>query len=194
MTTTPTPSETDIAAQRLAGRIARLDVLADIGLGLTRRLQREVQEGDLGAMDFGSVALAFSRLAKTVRQCIALQARLEEEHAAPTPAPGRRDAAASKPAAPAAMGEAEAEPTERAYRERLDALEPADSRPIGAIVAEICETLGVEPDWSLWQDQDWAIREAKTSAPGSPYARPGADHRVAGVKRAPGEILERPPP
>ena len=194
MDTPPALPGTDLAAARLEERLARLDVLADIGLGLTRRLQREVREGDLGAMDFGSVALAFSRLAKTVRQCIALQVRLEEGHAAPA----RKDAPASKPAASAQAGEAraESEPVERPYRERLDTpdLEAADNRPIGVIVAEICETLGVAPDWSLWQDEDWAIREAKTNAPGSPYARPAPDPRPAGVEGAPGAVLEHPPP
>jgi hypothetical protein len=42
--------------------------------------------------------------------------------------------------------------------------------PIGASIARICADLGLTPDWSLWEDEDWAIEEARTDAPGSPYA------------------------
>jgi hypothetical protein len=42
--------------------------------------------------------------------------------------------------------------------------------PIGASIARICADLGLTPDWSLWEDEDWAIEEAQTDAPGSPYA------------------------
>jgi hypothetical protein len=43
--------------------------------------------------------------------------------------------------------------------------------PIGASIARICADLGLTPDWSLWEDEDWAIEEAETDAPGSPYGR-----------------------
>jgi len=46
-------------------------------------------------------------------------------------------------------------------------------RPIGAVIAQLCEDYGLEPDWSLWADEDWAIEEAATNAEGSPYARGG---------------------
>ena len=47
-------------------------------------------------------------------------------------------------------------------------------QPIGAMVAQLCAELGVEPDWSVWEDQPWAIKEARTNAEGSPYAEGGA--------------------
>ena len=51
--------------------------------------------------------------------------------------------------------------------ERLESdYEDADftDRPIGELVARICRDLGVTPDWSLWQDEDWAI-EARGAEP-----------------------------
>ncbi len=51
-------------------------------------------------------------------------------------------------------------------------------RPIGELVARICQDLGVTPDWSLWEAEDWALGEAEAKLPGSPYARPGAVRRM----------------
>jgi hypothetical protein len=36
-------------------------------------------------------------------------------------------------------------------------------RPIGAVIATICEDLEAAVDWSLWADEDWAIEEARTA-------------------------------
>ena len=49
-----------------------------------------------------------------------------------------------------------------------------DSRPIGAVIARICQDLELTPDWSLWRDEDWAIVEAATGVKGSPFAAGGA--------------------
>jgi len=46
-------------------------------------------------------------------------------------------------------------------------------RPVGALAAQLCRDIGLEPDWSVWADTDWAVEEAATNAPGSPYARGG---------------------
>ena len=43
--------------------------------------------------------------------------------------------------------------------------------PIGASVARLCKALGLTPDWSLWENEDWAIEEAEAEAPGTPYGR-----------------------
>ena len=47
--------------------------------------------------------------------------------------------------------------------------------PIGASVARLCKALGLTPDWSLWENEDWAIEEAQTDEPGSPYASGGPE-------------------
>ena len=43
-------------------------------------------------------------------------------------------------------------------------------KPVSIYVEEICELLGVKPDWSLWRNKAWAFNEA--DLPGSPYYRP----------------------
>jgi hypothetical protein len=43
-------------------------------------------------------------------------------------------------------------------------------RPLGEIVALICQDLGLEPDWSLLADTYWAKEEIARPPPGSPYA------------------------
>jgi hypothetical protein len=47
--------------------------------------------------------------------------------------------------------------------------------PIGASLARLCAALGLTPDWSLWEHEDWAIEEARADAPGSPYGRGWAE-------------------
>jgi hypothetical protein len=203
--------------------------LVEIGLGLTQRLQREVAEAEPGTVELGSVALAFSRLAKAVRQTIALQARLEAppaETAAgersfwdrpltpPVTTPSASAAAARAPSprntVAAAVGlaideaagddDAEFERLDDALDDELDALDEDafDRRPIGAIVVEICEALGVAPDLSLWEDEDWAIEEARTGPPGSPYAgRAGVEAYEAAARGPDGAtsaIRDHPPP
>ncbi len=220
------PLEDDAAAARTAARVARLDILVEIGLGLTRRLHREVAEAEPGTVELGSAALAFSRLAKAVRQTIALQARLEAPPAetaagersfwdrpltspvttpsasAAAPSPRNTVAAAVGLAIDEAAGDddAEFERLDDALDDELDALDEDafDRRPIGAIVVEICEALGVAPDLSLWEDEDWAIEEARTGPPGSPYARRAgveADEAAApSPDGAASAIRDHPPP
>ena len=55
--------------------------------------------------------------------------------------------------------------------ERLEALEDLGlDRPIGAVVAGICRAMRLPFDFALWEDEPWALDEARTQAEGSPYA------------------------
>jgi len=68
-------------------------------------------------------------------------------------------------------------------------------RPIGAIVAEVCETLGVAVDWSRWEGEDWAIREAEQAAEGSPFVRrDGLDAAAASARPPDGAWMGGHPP
>ena len=81
-------------------------------------------------------------------------------------------------------------------RERLDDDDIEDEladRPIGEIVAGICQDFGLSPDWNIWAHKPWAIEEARTKPPGSPYAsyqpEPATDgeSRPGGQGHAPAE-------
>jgi hypothetical protein len=65
-------------------------------------------------------------------------------------------------------------------------------RPLGAIVAAICADLGVNVDWSLWADEDWAIEEARTKPPGSPYRDYRPERRSGAPPAAEPSPLETP--
>jgi hypothetical protein len=38
------------------------------------------------------------------------------------------------------------------------------NRSFGEIIARICRDLGIEPDWEKWQNEGWALEEARTLA------------------------------
>ena len=66
---------------------------------------------------------------------------------------------------------------QRALSERLDEDDierDLDRCPRGELIARICRELGIEPDWDLWRQHDWALEEARLKPPGSPYAEPPA--------------------
>jgi len=61
--------------------------------------------------------------------------------------------------------------------------------PIGAVLAQLFAAIEIDPDWSLWAEEDWAIEEAATNAKGSPYAAgykpPAARPRAADAPETP---------
>jgi hypothetical protein len=159
--------------------------LGEIGMELARLVRRQAVEQAAanpdGAVD-ESLGLVFARIARAVRQTFALEARLAED---------RRTAqaeAAARRAAETRLGverrktrvrtavervldaEADGSDAESLFYDLTERLETdydeADfaDRPIGELVARICRDLGVTPDWSLWQDEDWAI-EARGAEP-----------------------------
>jgi hypothetical protein len=44
------------------------------------------------------------------------------------------------------------------------------NRPLGAVVKDLCQSLGLDPDWTQFENEDWAIEETLSHAPGSPFA------------------------
>jgi hypothetical protein len=157
----------------------------------------------------------FDRAARALRLTVALQAALEGDLAEL-----RRTAEAR---ARAAAGSARQSPPKSPLQARKDALwecvdqaieeevedgreglllaaelregdaEALLNRPMGVVLAEICAELGLTPDWSLWQDEDWSIQETLTRAEGSPYAAPPYDRRRRGRPEdapAPGRMCQ----
>ena len=66
-------------------------------------------------------------------------------------------------------------------------------RSTGAIVAEVCETLGIAVDWSRWEGEDWAVEETGNGDEGSPFAKAGGGDAAAangsGAYDVPGAAL-----
>ena len=150
--------------------------------------------------DRADPGLAISRIARALRLTQAMENRLYDDLAAgparkPEPQPSAeepwRKAARMRAAilsatilpvvdqviADAEDPEGDGSDSERRHDhldERLldeDEIVTLGALPIGASIARLCAQIGLTPDWSLWEDRPWAIKEAETDAPGSPYGR-----------------------
>ena len=188
-TDAPDPSE-----ERHARDVRMLEELAEVGMDLARELRSRLLERTEGE---GELALAFTRVARAVRQSVMLKQRLISDRETrdrkaeaermerpvvdlgwvlgkQTPGSIRKDTVRNgvENAIEDEFDAADAEDLLDAVYERLDAYDAAEfvDRPIGEMMARICKDLGVTPDWSLFEDEDWALEEARTQAVGSPYA------------------------
>jgi hypothetical protein len=177
-------SPLDPRAQR---NIDRLDELAELGMGLAR-LVSERAHADTGS-DVGAAALQFSRVAKAVRQTIALQTRLADPSAnPPPPIPPwveygmTEEAYVRDKRAATHRFEAEMIMTRAIERDAMDdeqedllddlherLNDPADDERLGAeetrladFIADICRALDFTPDWRDWSDDDWAATDRPT--------------------------------
>ncbi len=178
-----------------------LGELARIGLNMARLLERQA-EAEAAAVEADDAPpratgpdlhLKFNRVARAVRLTLALQARLEAEgleqarkaqahDLAERRRLGRARKAEVRRAAELAIAtdspEHEKERLFEALDERLDDYEADDAcfaeRPVGEQVALICRYLGVTLDWSLFEDEDWAMAEAASAAqdPRAPFPPP----------------------
>jgi hypothetical protein len=185
-------------AARAARRLKTLEELAEIGMDIARVLQRRVLDeaaSDAGAAQSAdnSLGLAFARVARAVRQTVALEDKLDRPRQAPVLTPEAERAAfladlAQSPeiarlrvvihrdevrakVEQVIAGEADGTDAEKLLadlEERLDddeAGEDFTDRPIGELVAAICRDLGLTPDWRLWRNETWAIEEASAKSP-----------------------------
>jgi len=150
--------------------------LSEIGMGLARALVAQVCHGAPVTMP-GDPALMYSRIARTVRQCIALEAKIgealrewlgltEAERAERRAAVGAKasDEAVAEEAleiedaveierASEGRGETErGERGERAERFWADSYVIEDENSFVEIVGKACRALGVTPDWSGWSE------------------------------------------
>jgi hypothetical protein len=183
----------DPADARSERHLRGLAELGEIGMELARLVRRQAVEQAAanpdGAVD-ESLGLAFTRIARAVRQTFALEARLAEDRrtaqaevAARRAAETRLHVERRKTKVRTAVervldAEAEGSDAENLFYDLTERLETdyddADfaDRPIGELVARICRDLGVTPDWSLWQDEDWAIEARGPEARGPEVAVP----------------------
>jgi hypothetical protein len=185
----PAPDEA-----RTQRQLAMLQELAEIGMRLARGLESEAfapaeEPRPPSRFGGGDLGLIFSRIARAVRQTLALEARLAGEIETARVEHVRAATDARRRQVRGYVVEAiEADAVEHGKTgldvewllgdldERLDdgdydaALEAA---PIGDLVARICADLGVTPDWSLWEDEAWAIAYEKSRPPDN---QPAAEH------------------
>jgi len=190
------PREARAAQRRAAAERLRVIGMA-LSEAMLARVSEAMKAGE--AVDTGAVALEYARLSRSVRQTLALEARFDAAGADLAKAladerTARRERAEQARAdriqfnfdcVEAAVGEAIAAETDRtgdeARAERLNErlLEQLEDpreedeiadQPISALIARVCENLGVAVDWSLWEDEDWAVAEWRAGLVGSPYA------------------------
>jgi hypothetical protein len=189
----------DASAARAVRHMGVLAELAEIGMALARTLPGS----DAVKCDMG---LAYSRLSRSIRQTIALEARIDADERAR--AAGIVVEAAQKWEAREDRIEGvvtriiRAEAADNGDAERLldemcehledeDVYDDYSRRPTGEIIALICKDLGLEPDWSRWEGRDWAVEAAQTlpSGPERPLSQPpdGA------CQRPPSELFKPSP-
>ena len=148
-----------------------------------------------------AVRLTLALQARLAKDLAALDATGSD---APGSAPVARPAAAAEPAAPeaadpqAARLEARRDRVERIVRRVIEADETdldeverlsdlcwerlidedvygdLTAQPLGAVVARICEDLDLSPDWTRLAREAWAVAEAQSGAPNSPFVALGA--------------------
>ena len=193
----------DADALRTERHLAMLQELAAMAMDLARAVHRQAvasaeptseQPAPKPAADS---ALAFSRIAKTVRQCLALEARVADQDRrrqlgeiggvgelvgqAKAYRFGEKKRQVKRAVAQTIEAEAAASAISRSDAEilidRLDArledelmAEDLEHRPVGECIALLCRKLGVTPDWTDWQETGWAAAEIAEKPKGSPYA------------------------
>jgi hypothetical protein len=208
----PTSEASDPAAARIERHLRALAELAEIGMDLAREVRRQALDPSEQAPPAADLALTFSRIARAVRQTVALEARLAEppqpDHAKRPPLSvsdrwrsmrRKREVKEIVSAViDAEVGEYDVEGLYDDLNERLDdGDEEADfaDRPIGELVARICRDLGVTLDWSLFEDEDWAIAAKSSSPPGEAERGEGGERGDAGfASTTPGPAMTHPPP
>jgi hypothetical protein len=185
--------ETDEA--RTERHLAVLKELTEIGLTLARAVCAQATgeaAPDAPPIVSTDLGLTASRIARAVRQTVALEARLAEDRRA-----GQADRAAKRAQETKVRAwlrkakvqdiverAIEAQETGDAAEDLLSDLaerlaDPDDEavfadRPLPDLVARICRDLGVTPPTGLWDDADWGIAEpdaAFSSSVGGPPPR-----------------------
>jgi len=209
------------SSERTERHLRMLQRLAEIGMELAEAVGRQALEQAKAASEPAEtprqpgpdLGLVFTRLSRSVRQTVALEARIAEEPLTPravsaaaldkqaervalaeTDRRHRRKAQVGrivKQAINAELTGIKAYQRERELRERLedeDVETDIGDHPIGEIIARICWDLGLDPNWRRWAEDHWAVQEARTKAPGSPYAEWGDEEDETDE-----ETLEDPP-
>ena len=171
------PTQRSEAVERRARHLRILAKLADVGMELVEHVKRQVLEEEVspGRAKCADPVLSYARLARAVRQTLALEAKVVADGFACAPSvawgvagseggfrswDGKLKARVRLKVEEAIASGAEAGETEdllRDLNERLDDPEYGDDmsdRPIGMAVALICGALGVQVDLRHFSDAE----------------------------------------
>ncbi len=193
---TPTEAQPEGRAER---QLRLLRELAEIGMDIARAVRAEALAREDAAVEGAAaparsrfagadLGLVYSRVARAVRQTLALETRVSDEIETVRVERERRRQTASEIArhdrqidirgfvAEAIEAEGDSSDWSETKVERLlndldERLEDGDyddtlaDAPIADLVARICFDLGLTPDWRIWNDQDWAIQYLKDHTP-----------------------------
>jgi hypothetical protein len=156
-------------------QLEQLGEMVDIGLKIMRAIERQVDAaGDAPQplAELNAAAMAYARVARAVRQSVMLQDRLSEERRAGESAAAalraRQDRVRARVAGivrRAVQAEHDdAEQVERLCAEAAERLEQErfgeeEARPIREVVGDICQALGLHPDWPDLATEIWAAEE-----------------------------------
>ena len=130
----------------------------------------------------GDIGMAYARVARAVRQSVMLQARLIADRPAPrkethlTPEDHAKDRVARIVGRVIEAEHDDEDRIERLQDESIERLEDEDiygavlTRPMSEMVADICQDLGLHPDWTRLARECWAVEEIASGDVGEPLA------------------------
>jgi hypothetical protein len=198
---TSEPAAADLSQDRAERRLRILQELAEIGMDLARAVQRRALAANADPSAAVDLALSLSRIARAVRQTVALEAKLDQDrHAAAAARAERRTRDARLQAHQhktrirarverAIDAEASGEAAEDLLCDLNERLEDADDlaafadRPVAEIVAHICRELDIAPPPALWDEAEWGLAGGGANGPlhisSSPEAEPGTGRAEA---------------
>jgi hypothetical protein len=192
---TAEPIPADPSSDRAERRLRILQELAEIGMDLARAVRTRAlaaRADPAAAVDLG---LSFSRIARAVRQTVALEARLDQDRQAAAAERAERRVRDAREHAyehkarirslveRAIDAEASGEAAEDLLSDLDERLEDADDlagfadRPVAEIVQHICRELDVTPPPALWDEAEWGLAGGGAKGPlhisSAPEAEPG---------------------
>ncbi|HVJ52904.1 MAG TPA: hypothetical protein VM689_10600 [Aliidongia sp.] len=186
----PAPEAGEDRAER---HLRLLKDLAEIGMNIARAVERQALERAAAepaqAEPATDIGLTFQRVAKAIRQTVALEAKLAADRdeglrrAAETEAARaegrRRDARRARlyqrrrdvaRAVRKAIDNTEYRDKEDLLADLAERLEDEDieadlhDRPLSEIILQICKDLGIDGDWRLWEGEAWEHEEWEAKA------------------------------
>ena len=193
---------TDPHEDRAERHLRVLQELTDIGMELARAVKARALDPEADPAGAAELVLTFSRVARAVRQTVALEARIDRDRQAAAVERAERRVRETLDRAlrckarvrdlveRAIDSEASGGAAEDLLLDLDERLEDADDlavfadRPVAEIVAHICRDLGVAPPPNLWDDADLEIVQGRAMPrPGSgpaPTEGPSADGEQGG--------------